>query len=137
MEAWHLWLIAALLLMIAELLGTSFVAFALGLAALCATLLALADLPASVQWLGFAVSAALLAPLLRHLFHRYAPSHRRSALAGEEQALEGMLILDAQGQLKVKVESDTFLVRSLSQRQLTPGTAVVVRRFDGITALVD
>ncbi|WP_346350508.1 hypothetical protein N2M06_08250 [Oceanimonas sp. AH20CE76] len=41
MLAWHLWLIAALILFLAELLGTGFFAVAMGLAALVAMAAAL------------------------------------------------------------------------------------------------
>ncbi|TVQ67867.1 MAG: NfeD family protein [Oceanospirillales bacterium] len=137
MEAWHLWLLAGLFLMILELLGTGFVAFALGLAALAGMIAALLHLPAAAQWISFAIAAAVLAPWLRKKFHNWAPSRRRSGLAGEKRAMEGLLLLDNNGQLKVKVESDTYFVRSLSDRNLTPGTRVTVVDFDGITALVD
>ncbi|WP_151671092.1 NfeD family protein [Nitrincola schmidtii] len=137
MEAWHLWLLAGLFLMILELLGTGFVAFALGLAALAGMIAALLHLPAAAQWISFAIAAAVLAPWLRKKFQRWAPSRRRSGLAGEKRTMEGLLLLDNSGQLKVKVESDTYFVRSLSDRNLTPGTRVTVVDFDGITALVD
>lgn len=137
MEHWHFWLLAALFLMILELLGTSFVAFALGIAALFGMLAALLNFPAAAQWITFAIAAAALAPWLRKQFSHWAPSKRRSALAGESHPLEGMLLLDANGQLKVKVENDTYFVRSKSDRELTPGTRVTVNDFDGITALVD
>lgn len=137
MEAWHLWLLAGLFLMILELLGTGFVAFALGIAALAGMLAAILHLPAAAQWISFAIAAAVLAPWLRSRFRHWAPSRRRSALAGEKHSMEGLLMLDNNGQLKVKVESDTFFVRSISDRTLTPGTRVTVIDFDGITALVD
>lgn len=137
MEAWHLWLLGALFLFIAELLGTGFVALALGFAALVGMLAALLSLPLAAQWISFAIAAAILAPWLRKKGRQWAPSQRRSSLAGEPHRLEGWLVLDSHGQLKVKVESDTYLVRSLSDRELTPGNKVVIHRFDGITALVD
>ncbi len=137
MEAWHLWLLTALFLMILELLGTGFVALAIGLAALVGMLAALLHLPIAAQWIVFAIAAAILAPWLRKKFSQWAPSQRKSALAGENRTLEGFLLLDSQGQLKVKVESDTFFVRSLSNRTLEPGTKVLIKDFDGITAIVD
>lgn len=137
MEPWHFWLLAALFLMILELLGTGFVAFALGLAALISMLSALLNAPPALQWIVFAISAAALAPLLRKIMRRWAPSRRRSALAGENKPLQGVVLLDNNGQLKVKVESDTYFVRSVSGRELPPGTPVTVTGFDGITALVD
>lgn len=137
MEPWHFWLLAALFLMILELLGTGFIAFALGLAALIGMLAALSHAPAALQWLIFAISAAALAPLLRRVMRQWAPSRRRSALAGENKPLQGLVVLDNNGQLKVKVESDSYFVRSVSGRELPPGTPVTISGFDGITALVD
>lgn len=137
MEPWHFWLLASLSLMILELLGTGFFAFALGLAALIGMLAALLNAPAPLQWIAFAISAAALAPLLRKIMRHWAPSRRHSALAGESKPLGGIILLDNNGQLKVKVEGDTYFVRSVSGRELPPGTPVTVTSFDGITALVD
>ena len=137
MEAWHLWLLASLFLMIIELLGTGFVAFALGLAALAGMTAAILHLPLAAQWITFAIAAALLAPWLRKKFRHWAPSRRRSSLAGENRALAGELVRDNNGQLKVKIESDLYFVRSRSEQPLSPGTQVKVIEFDGITAIID
>ncbi|MCT7656190.1 hypothetical protein MBH78_19320 [Oceanimonas sp. NS1] len=68
MLAWHLWLIAALILLLAELLGTGFFAFAMGLAALAAMVAALLEVGATGQWFAFALATAVLAPLLKKSF---------------------------------------------------------------------
>ncbi|GAA3529601.1 NfeD family protein [Zobellella aerophila] len=135
--AWHLWLIAALILLLLELLGTGFFAFALGLAALVAMISALLDLGAAGQWFTFAIAAALIAPALKVLFRRWAPSRRSSGLAGERGEREGVLVQLGNGEFRLKLEGDLFPVRSESNRPLLAGARVKVRRFDGITALID
>ncbi|WP_232818182.1 NfeD family protein [Zobellella maritima] len=135
--AWHLWLIAALILLLLELLGTGFFAFALGLAALVAMISALMGLEAAGQWFTFAIAAALIAPALKVLFRRLAPSRRSSALAGERGEREGELVQLENGEFRLKLEGDLFPVRSESNRPLLAGARVKVRRFDGITALID
>ncbi|KAA0874170.1 NfeD family protein [Nitrincola tapanii] len=137
MEAWHVWLIAAVILMIMELLSLGFVAFALGLAALLTAAASFWGLADSAQWSVFALSAVILAPLLKYLFSRYAPSQRRSALAGEPHSLEGVIIEQTPGKLRIQIEGDLYPFRSLSEQTLAVGTRVKVREFDGITAILD
>ncbi|MBL1377258.1 NfeD family protein [Zobellella iuensis] len=137
MLTWHLWLIAALLLLLLELLGTGFFAFAMGIAALAAMVAALFDASTTSQWFTFAIAAALLAPLLKRLFRRYAPSRRTSFLAGESRRQQGELVRLPSGEFRLKLEGDLFLVRSESGAPLTAGARVCIRRFDGITAIID
>ncbi|MBM7454712.1 membrane protein implicated in regulation of membrane protease activity [Oceanisphaera litoralis] len=137
MLAWHWWLIAALLLLLLELLGTGFFAFAFGLAALAAMVVAWLDVGVTWQWFTFALAAALLAPLLKWLFRRFAPSQRTSFLAGESRRQQGEIVQLASGELRLKLEGDLFPVRSASDASLTVGARVQVRRFDGITAIID
>ncbi len=137
MLAWHYWLIAALLLLLLELLGTGFFAFALGLAALAAMVAAWLDMNLTWQWFVFALAAAVLAPLLKRLFRRIAPSRRTSFLAGESRQQQGDIVQLASGEFRLKLEGDLFLVRSASGATLTAGTRVDIRRFDGITAIID
>ena len=137
MLAWHWWLIAALLLLLVELLGTGFFAFAFGLAALVAMMVALLDVGVTWQWFTFALAAALLAPLLKWLFRRFAPSQRTSFLAGESRRQQGEIVQLASGDFRLKLEGDLFMVRSASGAALTVGARVEIRRFDGITAIID
>lgn len=137
MLAWHWWLIAALLLLLVELLGTGFFAFAFGLAALAAMVVAWLDAGVTWQWFTFALAAALLAPLLKWLFRRFAPSRRTSFLAGESRQQQGEIVQLASGDFRLKLEGDLFMVRSASGATLTVGDRVEIRRFDGITAIID
>lgn len=137
MLAWHWWLIAALVLLLVELLGTGFFAFAFGLAALAAMVVAWLDADVTWQWFTFALAAALLAPLLKWLFRRFAPSQRTSFLAGESRQQQGEIVQLASGDFRIKLEGDLFMVRSASGATLTVGDRVEIRRFDGITAIID
>lgn len=137
MLAWHGWLIAALLLLILELFSLGFFALALGLAALVAMSAALLGLSATGQWLVFAVAALILAPTLKRLFRRFAPSRRTTFLAGEKQPLLGEITQLTSGEYRVKFDGDLFLVRSATNAPLIVGSQVAIYRFDGITALIE
>lgn len=135
MLAWHGWLIVALVLLLLELTGTGFIAFALGLAALITMAAAWLNVGLSAQWFIFAISALILAPVLKYLFRRYAPSKRTSFLAGEGQQSGEIVQLDS-GDYRLKLEADLFMVRSQSGATLTVGSQVKILRFDGITAII-
>lgn len=137
MDAWHLWLIAGLLLALAELLGLGFFALALGLACIVGSLAAGLGAPVALQWLISGLAAAIIAPTLTRVLNKPGGSRRSGGLAGENRPQPGVLVLDAQGQLRVRVEGDLYPVRSLSGRLVHDGDTVTVRRFDGITALID
>ena len=137
MLAWHGWLIAALLLFILELFSLGFFALALGLAALVAMGAALLGLQATVQWFVFALAALVLAPTLKRLSRRFAPSRRTNFLAGEEQQQTGEITQLAAGEYRLKLDGDLFMVRSASNAPLIVGSQVNICRFDGITAIVD
>ena len=137
MLAWHGWLIAALLLMLLELTGTGFFAFALGLAALITMAAAWLNVGVTGQWFTFAIAALVLAPTLKYLFRRYAPSRRTSFLAGEGRQQQGEIVQLPSGEYRLKLEGDLFMVRSASGAALTAGAQVKVCRFDGITAIID
>lgn len=136
MLAWHLWLIAALVLLLAELLGTGFFAFAMGLAALVAMTAALFGAGATGQWFAFALAAGVLAPLLKKIFRQLAPSRRQSGLAGESRHQTGKLVRHHTGELRLNLEGDLFMVRAQSDLELKEGEEVEIVRFDGITAIV-
>ncbi|WP_107852462.1 NfeD family protein [Oceanimonas marisflavi] len=136
MLAWHLWLIAALVLLLAELLGTGFFAFAMGLAALAAMMAALLEVSVTGQWFTFALATAVLAPLLKKAFREFAPSRRKSGLAGESRHQTGTLVRHHTGELRLKLEGDLFMVRGEAGVELKEGDRVEIVRFDGITAIV-
>ena len=137
MLAWHAWLIAALLLLILELFSLGFFALALGLAAFVAMGAALLGLQATVQWFVFALAALVLAPGLKRLSRRFAPSRRTNFLAGEAHPQIGEITQLESGEYRLKLDGDLFMVRSASNAPLIIGTQVTVCRFDGITAIVD
>ncbi|MBU3823991.1 MAG: NfeD family protein [Candidatus Oceanisphaera merdipullorum] len=137
MLAWHAWLIAALILLLLELLSLGFFALALALAALVAMSAALLGQGVTVQLFVFALAAGLLAPGLKRLFRQYAPSRRTSFLAGEGQRQVGEIAQLDTGEYRLRFEGDLFMVRSASNAPLIVGTKVKICRFDGITAIID
>lgn len=137
MDAWHFWVIAGLLLALAELLGLGFFALALGLACLVGAVAAFLGASLAVQWLATGVAAAVIAPTLTRVLKKTSRSNRFASLAGEGRAQAGQVVIDAQGQPRVRVEGDLYPVRSLAGRVLTEGESVTIQRFDGITAVID
>lgn len=137
MLAWHGWLIAGLLLLLLELLSLGFFALAIAVAAFVTMAAALLGVGLTVQWLIFAVAALLLAPTLKQVFRRFAPSRRRSFLAGEGRQQIGELVLLDSGDYRVKFDGDLYLVLSASATPLIAGARVNICRFDGITAIID
>lgn len=110
--------------------------FTLAIAALITTASAASGVNITGQWWIFSLSALVLAPLLKWLFRRYAPSRRSSFLAGEGQQ-EGVIVQLPCGELRIQIEGDLFLVRHAQQQPLKVGERVRVRRFDGITAIIN
>lgn len=137
MDAWHFWIIAGLLLALAELLGLGFFALALGLACLVGAVAAFFEASLAIQWLATGIAAAVIAPTLTRALKKTSRSNRFAGLAGEDRAQAGLVVIDAQGQPRVRVEGDLYPVRSLTGRVLTEGESVTIQRFDGITALIE
>jgi membrane protein implicated in regulation of membrane protease activity len=141
MEAWLIWLIAAVLFAVGEIatLGLFLAPFAGG--ALVAAILAGADAGAFVQWAAFlVVSVALLAalrPLARS--HRRMPAQLRTgtaALVGKSGVVLER-IANHEGMGLVRIDGDTWTARAYDEDLvIESGTRVEIVEIRGAIALV-
>jgi membrane protein implicated in regulation of membrane protease activity len=140
MEAWVVWIVAAVALLIAEATTAAFVAIYFGLAAVVAAALAAAGASLAIQLLGFAAlsvgSLTLTRPALRRAI-RQTPGVRTGV-----DAMQGRIgvVTRAIGDLEsgqVKVGGEMWTARCFFDGEpLAEGTRVEVVRIEGVTALV-
>jgi membrane protein implicated in regulation of membrane protease activity len=140
MEPWVIWVVAAVVLVVAEATTTAFVAIYFGFAALVTALAAVAGLPVALQLVVFGVvsvgSMALTRPALRGAFGRAA------AFRTGVDAMQGRIgvVLRPIAELEpgqVKVGGETWTARSFYEGEPIPaGARIEVVRVEGVTALV-
>lgn len=75
-EIWHIWIIAALILLIIELLTAGFVTICFSIGAFCGALTAYLDDSIKLQLIIFATTSLLCALLLRPIFIRFLSKER-------------------------------------------------------------
>jgi membrane protein implicated in regulation of membrane protease activity len=139
MDEWVLWMIAAGLLAVGEMLTLGFFLGPVAVAAVTAAIVALAGGGVALQWIVFTAMAGASLLVLRPIARRHlrTPMRLRSGTA----ALIGCpaLVLervdDRGGQ--VKIGGEIWSARSFDEDQaFEPGTRVEVLKIDGATALV-
>lgn len=140
MEAWVAWIVAAVVLLVAEATTSAFVAIYFGLAAIVAAALAAAGASLAIQLLGFAAlsvgSLTLTRPALRRAI-RQTPGVRTGV-----DAMQGRIgvVIRPIGELEpgqVKVGGEMWTARSFFDGEpIAEGTRVEVVRVEGVTALV-
>lgn len=138
MSDWVIWLVAAGVLVLAELFTLTFVLGLFGLAALVGAVVAALDGPLAAQLAAFAGASGALWWLIRPLerAHRRQPAlptgtaalTGRSALVTEEVSAHGG---------RVKLGGESWAARTFTPGQvLPPGTHVSVAKVDGATLMV-
>ncbi len=139
MDAWLLWLIAAVVFGVGEIATLSFFLAPFAGGALAAAAVSAIGAPAGVSWAVFLVASIVLLLALRPL----ARSHRRQApsLRTGTAALVGksaMVIeqVDGDGGC-VRLEGEMWTARAFDEDEvIEPGTRVQVIEIRGATALV-
>ncbi len=142
MHEWQVWLVAALLLFVAEMLAPGFWLLSVAVGCLAAGLVSLVAPGVLVPALTFAAGTLLslvgLRPfLLRHL-HPSAGELRTNvdALVGKV-GIVSERIDPGTGKGRVLVEGEDWRGASLMDTALEPGTRVMVVRVEGATLYVD
>ena len=140
-DPWMIWLVAGVVLIVADLAlagGASGVLLLLGLMALAGMVAALAGLEPLAQLVVAVVAGVLLLPLvlwyMRRMSGAGSGAARRDARTGEAHYR-----VERWGErVGIRVLGDFFPVRSedVSQSPPEPGEVVRVVRFEGITALI-
>ena len=142
MDAWVLWLIAAIVLAVAEVLNLSFFLFPFAIGAAAAAVVELAGLGTPVAVVVFAVFTALSFGIVRPIARRHlrTPPQIRTgtaALIGRPAMVLERIDNDA-GVGCVRLDGEVWTARSYDEdRVFEAGTRVQVMEIRGATALVD
>jgi membrane protein implicated in regulation of membrane protease activity len=141
MNAWVIWLIAAVIFAVGEMLTTSFFLAPFAGGATIAALLALAGAGATIEWAAFLVVSILLLAALRPI----ARDHQRTqakirtgtaALVGQTATVVER-IANAEGVGCVRLDGEIWTARAYDEDETyEPGTRVQVLEIRGATALV-
>jgi membrane protein implicated in regulation of membrane protease activity len=141
MDPWVLWVIAAVILAIGEMVSMGFFLAPFAGGAVVAALLAAAGAGATIEWAAFLVVSVVLLAALRPI----AREHQRSkgkvrmntaALVGQT-AMVVERIANAEGVGCVKLDGEIWTARAFDDDSvIEPGTRVHVLEIRGATALV-
>lgn len=142
MHEWQVWLVAALLLFVAEMVAPGFWLLSVAVGCLAAGVVSLVVPGALIPALTFAAGTLLtlvgVRPVLLRLLHRSGGDIRTNvdALAGRV-GIVSERIDPATGKGRVLVEGEDWRAASLMDAALEPGTRVMVVRVEGATLYVD
>jgi membrane protein implicated in regulation of membrane protease activity len=140
MEAWVVWVVIAVVLLVAEATTSAFVAVYFGLAALVTAAVAAAGLGTPVQLIAFAILSVGSLLLTRPALKRAAG--RTAAIRTGVDAMQGRIgvVTRAIAELEpgqVKVGGETWTARCYYDEEAIPaGSRVEVVKVEGVTALV-
>jgi membrane protein implicated in regulation of membrane protease activity len=139
MDAWTLWMVAAGVLAVGEILTIGFVLGPIAVAAVLAAGVALIGGPVALQLIVFTVATAASLAVLRPIARRHLKTPARlrtgtAALVGAP-AIVLQRVDHAGGQ--VKIGGEVWSARAYDEDEvLEPGARVEVLKIDGATALV-
>jgi membrane protein implicated in regulation of membrane protease activity len=139
MDEWVLWMIAAGVLAVGEMLTVSFFLGPIALAAVVAAIVALAGGPIALQWIVFTVLAGASLLVLRPVARRHLrmPAQLRTgtaALVGASAVVIDRVDRDGGS---VRLNGEVWTARAYDEdHAFEPGTRVEVMKIDGATALV-
>jgi membrane protein implicated in regulation of membrane protease activity len=139
MDEWVLWIIAAGVLAVGEMVTLGFFLGPIALAATMAAIVALAGGPVALQWVVFtAVSAGsllVLRPIARR--HMRMPAQLRTGTAALVGATAVVIDRVDRDGGTVRLAGEVWSARSYDEdHAFEPGTRVEVLKIDGATALV-
>jgi membrane protein implicated in regulation of membrane protease activity len=141
MDTWVLWLVAAVVLAVGEVLTTGFFLAPFALGAVVAVLADLVGLPVGVQIAAFAAVTASSFTLVRPIARRHleTPAKIRTgtaALVGRPATVVER-IANAENLGQVRLDGEVWTARAyLEDEELEVGTRVQVVAIRGATALV-
>ena len=141
MDAWVLWLIAAVVLAVAEVVNLSFYLFPFAIGAAAAALVSLAGAGTPIAVVVFAVITAVSFGIVRPIARRHIsmPPQIRTgtaALIGRTGIVLERIAND-EGVGCVRIDGEVWTARSYDEdRVIEPGTRVYVMEIRGATALV-
>jgi membrane protein implicated in regulation of membrane protease activity len=139
MDDWVLWMIAAGVLAVGEMLTVSFFLGPIAVAAVTAAIVALAGGGVALQWIVFTAMSGASLLVLRPIARRHLrmPAQLRTgaaALVGASAVVIDRVDRDGG---TVRLKGEIWSARSYDEdHAFEPGTRVEVMRIDGATALV-
>lgn len=140
MEVWHFWLIAGLILVIAEIFSLTFYLIIFAVGAFLGALLALFNFSIYAQITLVAFFTGALAPFLPKILQKkFGAKGRSSLMAGEEGMLIGKIVKNPQGGWRVNYQGDTFpyeFTDANNKFELSENKEIVITKFQGITAII-
>ncbi|MDZ4744844.1 MAG: NfeD family protein [bacterium] len=141
MSAMQLWLIAAIVLFILEIITPGFVLANFAVASLASALSAWFGADTTMQTVVFVVVSLVSFVTLRPLLRRTLYKNKRRTRTGAE-ALIGRAVKVTEtiplppGMGLVQIDGDSWRALTLNNRAITPGTIVTVVRVDSSTVIV-
>jgi membrane protein implicated in regulation of membrane protease activity len=141
MDAWVLWLIAAVVLAVAEVVNLSFYLFPFAIGAAAAAVIELAGLGTPIALVVFAVFTAVSFGVVRPIARRHlsTPPQIRTGTAAliGRQAIVLERIANDEGVGCVRIDGEVWTARSYDDdKVIEPGTRVHIMEIRGATALV-
>ena len=139
MDEWVLWMIAAGVLAVGEMLTVSFFLGPIAVAAVTAAIVALAGGGVALQWIVFTVMSAgsllVLRPIARR--HLRMPAQLRTGAAALVGATAVVIDRVDRDGGTVRLAGEVWSARSFDEdHAFEPGTRVEVFKIEGATALV-
>lgn len=139
LTAWHLWLIAGAVLIIAEVVGTEFILLALGLAALTTALVtAVFGIGMTGQIGTYAIAALVLVPASVLFCRRKFKATGARTLVSEGFYRDSEFTVVQYGERTgVRIQGDFYPAQSTEGDPLQTGELVRVLEMRGVTAIVE
>ena len=135
---WYLWLIAAGVFFIAEMITTGFLVFWLGIGSLLAMITSFITDSIFIQTAVFVISSVILIPLTKTLVSKYIDNGKRfvtnayGIIGKTGIVIADINTLEATGQVKVNGE----VWSAKADTNIPKGTEVEVLKIDGVKLIV-
>lgn len=138
-QAWQVWVILGVLLIIAEVIGTEFILFAIGVAFLVTGVMTDAfDFGLNVQLLTAGIASAMFVPLFMRFYRRVFKATGTKSLVSEGVGQdEDLQIVDYAGRLGIRIQGDFYPARTFDDTPLAAGDWVRLVEMKGVTAYVE
>jgi membrane protein implicated in regulation of membrane protease activity len=138
-QAWQVWVILGVLLIIAEVIGTEFILFAIGVAFLVTGVMTDAfDFGLNMQLLTAGIASAMFVPLFMRFYRRVFKATGTKSLVSEGVGQdEDLQIVDYAGRLGIRIQGDFYPARTFDDAPLAAGDWVRLVEMKGVTAFVE
>lgn len=136
---WSIWLIAAGVFFVAEMITTGFLIFWLGIGALLAMLTSFITTSVMIQTIVFVISSCILIPLTKPLADKFTskksvPTNSYSLI--NKHGIVTMDIDPIEGVGQVKVNGEIWSAKSENESSILKGTEIEVIKIDGVKLVV-